>query len=393
MEQIALGFIAFAKVISDAGPVLIEALVTILMSLLDAIRTVIPEAVSVMGDLILALIAEVRRLVPQIVALIIDMLIDTINAINARVDEFITAASNLLINFINGLEDKVPDIIQAVTDFIVAMINEISDSITDFSDASAELILEFLDGIERKTPVIIRKARRVITVFVDEMATAIEEDIPWIVGRVKDMAWNMITGMTNELVSWEALGQVKDAAIGFVKAGWDAAVGWLGINSPSRKWMELGLGSAEGMTKGLADNVGMVTKQSEKTAIAATDVMRKTLGDVSKLVSGDLDMAPHIKPVLDLSEVEHEAKKLGGMLRQNDVMPNFERSKLRANTIRSGWGEFHEPGWKGRLHDGPVETKNEIHYEQNNYSPKALSTIEIYRQTNSQISNLRKEIR
>lgn len=82
---------------------------------------------------------------------------------------------------------------------------------------------------------------------------------------------------------------------------------------------------------------------------------------------------PTIKPVVDLSDVEKGVSKINTMF-----------SNKQAITINSKMTESKTSGQNG------VKTASggtTVQFTQNNYSPKALSTIDIYRQTKNQISS------
>ena len=110
----------------------------------------------------------------------------------------------------------------------------------------------------------------------------------------------------------------------------------------------------------------------------ATSSLTGATSIVSKLsdaINGNLDAEPTIRPVLDLSSVEHGATRLSSLLGQS-----------KAATIRIGMVPEEERGTDTA--DGS-RAGNTYTFTQNNYSPKALSRLDIYRQTKNQFSALK----
>ena len=87
---------------------------------------------------------------------------------------------------------------------------------------------------------------------------------------------------------------------------------------------------------------------------------------------------PVISPVLDLSRVKKEAPKIGAMMAIAPISPIASTDHAAAIATQ-----------QTALTAGPITPETSINFEQNNYSPDPLSNIEIYRQTNNQLSRLK----
>jgi hypothetical protein len=153
----------------------------------------------------------------------------------------------------------------------------------------------------------------------------------------------------------------------------------LGIKSPARAFMEVGDYSAQGLIRGLAEMSGSVEKAAAGTGQTAVDALRKSLSGFSDLVVSDVDLRPTITPVLDLSDVRKSARQIGSVLPAQSFSVNATYAKAKAiSTERMNTQEA-----------SAVEASSvskTVNYTQNNYSPKALSSAEIYRQTKNQLS-------
>lgn len=152
----------------------------------------------------------------------------------------------------------------------------------------------------------------------------------------------------------------------------------LGIKSPSREFMAVGEYSAQGLIKGLVEMSGSVEKAAAVTGQTAIEALRKSLA-FSDLVTGGVDIQPTITPVLDLSNVKKSAAQLGSILPGQSV--SVDASYAKAKAISSDRMSTQET-----VSTDTAAVSKTVSFTQNNYSPKALSPAEIYRQTNNQIS-------
>lgn len=155
----------------------------------------------------------------------------------------------------------------------------------------------------------------------------------------------------------------------------------LGIKSPARAFMEVGEFSAKGLIKGLADMSGSVEKASSDTGKAAVESLRKSLTGFSDLIVHDSDLTPVITPVLDLSSVKKDAASIGTLFAAKPIAVDSAYSK--AAYVAAGYARNQAAA---RQSSETTVAPAPMSFTQNNYSPKALSSAEIYRQTNNQLS-------
>jgi len=154
----------------------------------------------------------------------------------------------------------------------------------------------------------------------------------------------------------------------------------LGIKSPSRVLFGLGKHSIGGFINGFGSMMTDVKEVGSQLAQATIESLTPVTS-ISSILD-DMDIDPTITPVLDLTNIKRDSKEIGRLFGGQKVnLSSGAREKAKL---------FNRPLV-------PVTTSKEntpavgttISYTQNNYSPKALSRIEIYRQTRNQISTLK----
>lgn len=160
----------------------------------------------------------------------------------------------------------------------------------------------------------------------------------------------------------------------------------LKIKSPSQVFQEFGTLTMEGMAKGLDDSAVLVSDSVENAAQSAIDAMSNSMASMSSIVADTLEVDPTITPVLDLSQIKKDADSMSSLL--NNVTPITAASSYgQAATISAERNRMLMSG-----NTGTVETAASIVFQQTNTSPKALSDVEIFRQTKNLLAQAKEAI-
>jgi tape measure domain-containing protein len=341
LTKLGEGIVAFAKVIATAGPAFTAAITTVLGSFMDAIVKLTPKIGAVFQVLLTLLLTLAVNNIPKMVDAGLKILIGFLNGIGNNIGLVITAATNLVVNFLNGISKNQKKVIDAGFNLIITFVNSLADSIRSHT--------------------------------------------PDMVKAGANLADAIINGMTGGL--FDGVGKVVDAAKNVAKRALDAAKSFLGIFSPSKEFHKLGQFSSEGLANGLIDYAHVVAKASEGVGSMAIESLKNTLTGMSSVLDDHVDLNPKITPVLDLTDVRKSAAQLGGILAITPV--RVTASAISANNAATGFqanqNDFVSPS------DGTIPVSN-VTYVQNNNSPKALSTADIYRKTKNQLSSKKGEL-
>lgn len=175
------------------------------------------------------------------------------------------------------------------------------------------------------------------------------------------IAVNMVNGLVTGLTTGKDI--IADASRQLASESYDAAADELGIHSPSKAFEQIGMYSDIGLANGLLKYSSMVSGASGSIGENALETMRESMNRITDLLNEDI-YSPVITPTLDLSDISNNAGRINKMFDDQTIGTNLEDL----------------PG----IQNGKV-----FNFTQNNYSPKALSRIEIYRQTRNQFSALK----
>jgi hypothetical protein len=334
IEQIGIGLIAFANVLATAGPAIYKAIVTIMTAFLNAVQTLSPK------------------------------IIDTLLL--------------LLFLMLDALEKAIPKMARAGLNILLGVLKAIRDNIGQVAQVSLEIIARFIDGISRGLPTVIQSGVNLIINFINGIARAIDQNSTAMGQAGGNLATAIIKGMVKGLLG--GVGSITSAARDVAKAALNAAKNFLGINSPSKEFEKIGMGTDEGFALGVTKFGHLVTAATEDVGANALDSMSSALSGLSDAVSGNIDMTPVVTPVLDLSLIQKNAGQISAMLSTQPL-------DVRASYSNAKDASFGYQQNASAQNDGTATSSNNTTtYNQYNTSPKALSSATIYRQTKNQLS-------
>ena len=361
-QQIGLGIKAFALVIANAGPELVAALTTLLLSLLTAIDNIIPQLFVTLGNLIDQFVWFLEGRSEQIFQAGFALLMYVLNGINNNIGKVIDVAGSIIVNFINGMDRNLQKII----------------------DAGGNLIINFISGFGRKQGEIMNAAIQTVSTFIDGIDNAVYTLSYKITSAGRNIAFAIINGVVDGLGLGSALARVKSAITSLADKLPDWMKTVLGIHSPSRVMAEeVGAPTAQGVAVGIISMYKTVRSAAEGVGETAITALKSTMANVSDIVSNDIDMTPQITPVIDLTNVEKSASLITGMLTPPPLSVDTSIGAVNdANAVVQAKAAVEAANAEATASNGDTYLK----FEQTNNSPVALSEIEIYRQTKNLIS-------
>ncbi len=333
--QLGLAVIAFAHTISTAGPAILAAFVTIMSSLIDAVVKLTPKIVDAIFYLLSRLQDTLLKYIPKLTDTGLQLLVGFLNGIARNIKKVVEAGTNVVVNYIHGVADNLPRIIQAGIDLIIAFVNGLAEGIRNNSDRMSDAGMNLASAI--------------------------------------------IEGMTKGL--GKGIGKVKDAAVNVAKNALNAAMEFLGAHSPATKFIELGEFSDQGLAIGLDKFSYLVARSAKGVGKTALDSLSGSMSDMSDILSSNMDVQPTIRPVLDLTDFSKNAGQIDKVLAGVRTI-SLEAAQINATTASVGFQAN-----KDQSSQTPsVSAGDTVNYTQNNYSPKALTPAEIYRQTKNQLA-------
>lgn len=155
--------------------------------------------------------------------------------------------------------------------------------------------------------------------------------------------------------------------------------GGLDEHSPSKKMMKFAKFALMGWVQGIDKYSHLMTTSGVDSADSYIDVFNESM----KSIEMPEDISPVITPVIDMSRAEASMNAL-------DNLFNTEKSYSLASDIKRAT----DLAAKAKIEESkpkpqPAQSAPTMNFTQNNYSPKALSKLDIYRQTKNQFAQMK----
>lgn len=190
-----------------------------------------------------------------------------------------------------------------------------------------------------------------------------------------DAGRDMAAGFANGISANTFLAEAKAAEMAAAAAR--AARRELDEHSPSKVGYEIGDFFGIAFVGAISDYADKSYRAGAEIGSKARIGLTEAVSKISDYINSDMDTQPTIRPVLDLSNVQSGTRQISAMF-----------SRTQAMSINANMNRAHTSGnQNGGFQDGSGATYN--YFTQNNYSPKALSRVEIYRQTKNQFSAMK----
>jgi tape measure domain-containing protein len=338
-KELGLAVIAFANTMTTAGPTFTKAMVTIMTSMLNAINTLAPKINSTLMMLLNLLIQDMVNEEPKMTTAGVKIIIGILNGIAGQTGKLITAGTNIIVNLISGL----------------------TGALLRVTQAAAQAVITFINGL----------------------ASQIRKDGPQLGKAGANLAEAIIQGMIGGLSA--GVGSLVKAAENMAGSALNAAKHALGIHSPSTEFISVGQFAGQGFSIGIDSMVDTVSDSADGMGKKAILSLQKSISGLSDQIQGNIDINPTITPVLDLSNVKQNASQIGSMLKADPI--TVGASYTSAKNASVGYSENQSAFLQSAPAAGTTPTP--INFTQNNYSPKAISAADLYRQTKNQVSKVR----
>ena len=347
-----------AKALGDGLAEITKAIETILMALLTAIQNVIPKVVEVAVDIVIALAEGLAEGVPAVVTAAMELIKGVLQGIAANIQDIVEAGADCVIGFMDGMANKLPEVIQSGINLALSFIEGVADGLTNnkermaeavrkvikamlttgvevikggltgFLEGGKELLGGLVDGIKAKWPAV----KEAVKSAIDKAKGAVANAGSKLLQAGKDLIQGFINGIASK--AWAVISKATEVVGGAVQA----VKNFLGINSPSRVFMEIGKYTAQGMSVGLDKYAYLAEDSASGLAENVVKNVKNPLSNIAKLMDGDIDINPTITPVMDLSNVEQGARRLSDMIGNQDVRINARTGMLAGSvgTIQNG---------------------------------------------------------
>ena len=294
------------------------------------------------------------------------MVNSVISSLTSQQYQFTTIGSTMMTNFITGIRGKDSLARNTFLTTINGCLTTLRNKFYEFNTVGQAVMTNLIAGIRSKD----QTARDTFVQIVSRCLTAIRNKYTDFYNAGKYLVEGFADGITANTYLAEARARAMAAAAA------RAAERELDEHSPSKVGYRIGDFFGLAFVNAISDYADKSYKAGTNMAAAAKNGLSNAISKIREFVDGEMEVQPTIRPVLDLSEVRSSAGRLTAILSRSQAM------KISSSMNRETTGGIQNG-------DGTPSVGNSYSFVQNNYSPKALSRIDIYRQTKNQFSALK----
>lgn len=307
---------------------------------------------------------------------LVDTFADILNSVISKIDEkqssFVTTGDMTMTKFISGIRQKnymLESVISTALDKILSLIR---DKYQNFNDAGKDCMIYFIGGLKSKD---------------EELSTAISGITNTAVNKIKEAQSSfyeasayLVEGFVNGIKDNSHL--AEDAAREMAASAADAARHELDEHSPSKVGYQIGDFFGIAFVNAISDYADKSYAAGAEIATSAKLGLSKAIAKISDEIDDNIDTQPTIRPVLDLSSIEAKGNKINSLF-----------NRTQALSIGAELNATRRMKYESQNEVKEASNNNTYSFTQNNYSPKALSRTEIYRQTKNQFSAMERTVK
>lgn len=277
----------------------------------------------------------------------------------------IQAVSSMLIGIISAVNAKKSSVVAIFTAMVGSVLTALNGKLPNFLLFGRSTVSQLSLGIRSREEL-------PVAAFDDIVSKALTA----IIIRNIDFysaGGDMAAGFANGISANTFLVEAKAAEMASAAAR--AARRELNEHSPSKVGYEIGDFFGVAFVNAIGDYADKSYKAGSEMGSMARKGLSAAVSQISDYIGNGAEMQPTIRPVLDLSNVQTGTRQLNAMF-----------SRTQAMSIGVGMRQSASKEVQNGTPDG---TSASFNFVQNNYSPKALSRADIYRQTKNQFSAMK----
>lgn len=289
-----------------------------------------------------------------------------INAFTNATSRVKSTASNMIAAFVSAANAQKGTLTSTFSSVVEAILTVIRGKQQHFTAIGQAMMTNFTSGVRSGDTNVRSAFIRIISGALTSIRNKYNDF--YNVGRY------LVEGVANGISSYTYRAEARAAAM--ARASARAAERELDINSPSKVGGRIGGFFGQGFVNEIDNYADKAYKSGASMADSARKGLNDAIAKARDAVDSSMDVQPTIRPVLDLSEVQSNAGRLSAILSRSHALHI-------SSSMSESTGSEIQNGVAG------LPAGNTYQFTQNNYSPKALSRIEIYRQTKNQFSTLK----
>lgn len=280
------------------------------------------------------------------------------------------AGTNLMGTLATGIQNGQSAPNGALQIIVDGMKTYIAQKDIDFQSTGSNSITAYASGISNSTSAVSNAVSAVVNAAVSGLGNHYQ--------TFYDTGANLARGFSNGIRDSAYLSRIEAAAM--ANAAATAAQQALNEHSPSRVMARIGEFAGMGFANGFKPFVEVAGGIGNKMGTSAVDGVRMAVAAINTL-DDDFTIKPRIVPVIDTKAMSDSARILNQGFRTSSAVV-AQIDGINARIVDAQMAKYPQ-------NQNGANAGTNISFTQYNNSPKALSSIDIYRQTRNQLSRLK----
>jgi len=259
------GAVALVNGLVQAMPAIVDVLMSVLPDLLNGVLLIANAIISALPQIMEMICAALPGLVPQLVSGIVTMIVALASMYPKLIQPILDNLPEILISVVKTLADNLPILIEGAAQLIIGLAQGLIEALPLLIECIPEILLTLTQAIVNSAPTLLKAALALIDTLANAMITylpklllavpqllnALRNKFLNLISGFKDIGINIVNGIWNGISSgWNWLiNKVKTLADNLLSAAKDV----LGIHSPSTKFAYLGEMCVAGWEEGTED--------------------------------------------------------------------------------------------------------------------------------------------
>ena len=310
--------------IVQALPDLAQAGVEIIGQIVATITENLPQVLDVGLQLLDQLTSGIESGLPDMVSRIPQIITEFLDYLTGELPTILEKGVEILNNLVDGIIESIPDMVAALPEVITAFTQFIAENFPKIIKSGGEIIGNLIMGILGAIPEILINLPSVISAMLDALSEG-HKQFQNIGAYLLEGLWE---GISNK-ISW-LVEKLKNAVSTVI----DAAEDFLGINSPSKVFADMGENMALGLGQGFSGEMRGVQRQIDRSMsglVAPTMTYGVTAATSAPVYSGGdtigASVGAAVRAALDGAAVYLNGRKVGNLITQQQNQTAIARGQ------------------------------------------------------------------
>lgn len=366
---------AIVTALLGAVPQLLQAATTLLMAIVNALPTLITALTAALPQILTAITNCLQASIPVLLQAAITLLMAIVDALPTIIDALVAAIPVIITTLVDFFTNNIDTILDAAIQLLMALVDAIPEILVALGNALPQIISAILNAVVDAVPKLLKKSRELF----GKIMEALGELLGKLPGKMLEVRDSIVNGIRN------FLGSIGSAAADIVSAIWDH------IKELPGMMLDVGRDLVEGLWNGISDMVGWIGDKISGFGDSVLGGLKDFFGIASPSKVMRDEVGKFLPAGIAIGIEDSTLSAVKSVRSMADKLRNTAVESLNGMTSGAAYRMQQNPMTAAVRKNAAVvnnyyKTDNSRTVNQTNNSPKALSRLEIYRQTNNALN-------